>query len=215
MSELTQTVFIVDDDPAFLKSLSRLLRASGYTVQSFSSAEEFMAQRPASAVGCVVADLQMPTMDGIALQRELTQSDNPLPIVFLTGHGDIPASVQAMRQGAEDFLVKTAGKEDLLSAIERAFNRNQKERSTLQRQKDLEKRFANLTPRENEVLAHVLCGKLNKQIAADLGIDERSVKRHRTSIMAKLDVKSVVALTQLVEEVGIRSTLQQQIDAPT
>jgi len=215
MSELTQTVFIVDDDPAFLKSLSRLLHASGYAVKSFSSAEEFLAQRTASAAGCVVADLQMPTMDGIALQRELAQSDNPLPIVFLTGHGDIPTSVQVMRRGAEDFLVKTASKEDLLSAIERALKRNQEERYALQRQKDLEKRFANLTPRENEVLGHVLRGKLNKQIAADLGIDERSVKRHRTNLMAKLDVKSVVALTQLVEEAGIRKTLQQKIAAHT
>jgi len=212
MDELTQTVFIVDDDPAFLKSLSRLLHASGYAVQSFSSAEAFLAQRPASAAGCVVADLQMPTMDGIALQRVLIQSDNPLPIVFLTGHGDIPTSVQVMRQGAEDFLVKTASKEDLLAAIERALERNQKERNAQQRQNVLEKRFANLTPRETEVLGHVLCGKLNKQIAADLGIDERSVKRHRASIMAKLDVKSVVALTQLVEEVGIRKTLQQHVD---
>jgi len=204
MSDNTQTVFVVDDDPSFLTTITRWLRVFGYAVESYSSAEDFLTQRPMQAAGCVVADLQMPEMDGMALQQALAQSNNPLPIVFLTGHGDIPTSVQAMRRGAEDFLIKTASKEDLLAAIERALARDKSERKVRLRQHDLLQRFAKLTPRENEVLAHVLRGRLNKQIAADLGIDERSVKRHRTSLMAKLNAKSVVELTQLADELKLR-----------
>ena len=200
MNKNTQTVFIVDDDASFLATMSRWLRAFGYTVESFTSAADFLAHRTMEATGCVVADLEMPGIDGMALQAALAQSDNPLPIVFLTGYGDIPTSVQAMRSGAEDFLLKTASKKELLSAIERALTRGLYEHETRRRQHDLVQRFAKLTPRENEVLSHVLQGQMNKQIAADLGIDERTVKRHRSSVMAKLDVKSVVELTQLSEE---------------
>ena len=213
MSETKQTVFIVDDDTSFLATMSRWLRAFGYAVESFTSAADFLAQRPMEAAGCVVADLQMPGMDGIALQEALAQSVNPLPIVFLTGHGDIPTSVQAMRSGAEDFLLKTASKEDLLAAIERALTRDLYEHRARWRQRELMLRFAKLTPRENEVLAHVLQGQLNKQIAADLGIDERSVKRHRSSVMAKLDVKSVVELTQLADEVHSHNAMPTLNDA--
>ncbi len=213
MSETKQTVFIVDDDTSFLATMSRWLRAFGYAVESFTSAADFLAQRPMEAAGCVVADLQMPGMDGIALQEALAQSVNPLPIVFLTGHGDIPTSVQAMRSGAEDFLLKTASKEDLLAAIERALTRDLYEHRARRRQRELMLRFAKLTPRENEVLAHVLQGQLNKQIAADLGIDERSVKRHRSSVMAKLDVKSVVELTQLADEVHSHNAMPTLNDA--
>lgn len=213
MSETKQTVFIVDDDTSFLATMSRWLRAFGYAVESFTSAADFLAQRPMEAAGCVVADLQMPGMDGIALQEALAQSVNPLPIVFLTGHGDIPTSVQAMRSGAEDFLLKTASKEDLLAAIERALTRDLYEDRARRRQRELMLRFAKLTPRENEVLAHVLQGQLNKQIAADLGIDERSVKRHRSSVMAKLDVKSVVELTQLADEVHSHNAMPTLNDA--
>lgn len=208
MSENTQTVFVVDDDPSFLATITRWLRAFGYAVESYSSAVDFLAQRPMQAAGCVLADLQMPEMDGMSLQQALAQSDNPLPIVFLTGQGDIPTSVQAMRRGAEDFLIKTASKDDLLAAIERALARDKSERKLRLRQHDLLQRFAKLTPRENEVLTHVLQGRLNKQIAADLGIDERSVKRHRTSLMAKLNAKSVVELTQLADELKLRDATQ-------
>ena len=204
MDENMQTVYVVDDDASFLTTLTRWLRAFGYAVESFASAAEFLAQRKRSAAGCVVADLQMPGMDGMALQQALAQTDNPLPIVFLTGHGDISTSVQAMRHGAEDFLVKTASKEKLLAAIERALARDVVESRDRQRKSELLNRFAQLTPRENEVLAHVLRGRLNKQIAADLGIDERSVKRHRTSLMGKLRARSVVELTQLADDVNLR-----------
>ncbi len=202
MPDPTQTVFIVDDDPSVLASVERLLRASGYAVESFSSASDFLAQRPPQAKGCVVADLQMPGMDGLAMQEALAQSAAPMPVVFWSGRGDIPASVRAMRNGAEDFLSKTAPKEDLFAAIERALARDDIERVERARTSELRARFARLTPRENEVLAHVLRGKLNKQIAASLGIDERSVKRHRTSLMRKLSVSSVVDLTRIAILVG-------------
>jgi len=197
MSDLAQTVFVVDDDPSFLATMTRWLRAFGYSLESYSSAMDFLAQRPMQAPGCVVADLEMPGMDGMELQRALAQSSNPLPIIFLTGHGDIPSSVQAMRLGAEDFLTKTADKEQLLGAIDRALARDQREREARQQQHEHLSRFAKLTPREKDVLGHVVQGRLNKQIAVDLGINERSVKRHRTSMMRKLEVNSVAELVHL------------------
>ena len=197
MSDPSQTVFIVDDDPSFLATMTRWLRSFGYSPESYSSATDFLARRPEQVPGCVIADLEMPDMDGLELQRALAGSSNPLPIIFLTGHGDIPSSVQAMRLGAEDFLVKTADKEQLLGAIERALARDLREREARLQQHEHESRFARLTPREEDVLGHVVRGRLNKQIAADLGITERSVKRHRTSIMHKLGVKSVAELVQL------------------
>ena len=200
MSDVAQIVFIVDDDASFLTGITRLLRVRQYTVASFSSARAFLEHRPLQAAGCVIADLQMPGMDGMALQQEMVKSANPLPIIFLTGHGDIPKSVTAMRHGAEDFLQKTASKEMIFAAIERAMARDVEELQQRMRQRELLSRFSALTPRENEVLSHVLRGQLNKRIAADLGIDERSVKRHRTSLMAKLNVKSVVELTKLADE---------------
>jgi FixJ family two-component response regulator len=196
MNAGTPTVFVVDDDASFLSGMERLLRAMGYAVACYTSAADFLAKRPPRAAGCIVADLQMPGMDGIALQEALAQSDEPLPVVFLTGHGDIPNSVKAMRRGAEDFLTKTAPKEALLAAIERALARDARER-------EMRSRFERLTPREREVLAHVLRGQLNKQIAAELGIDERSVKRHRTSLMGKVGVTSVAELARLATEAGI------------
>lgn len=198
-----RTVFVVDDDVSFLKGIERMLRASGYVVRCFASAADFLAARPAAVAGCVVADLKMPGMDGMALQEALEKSDNPLPVVFLTGHGDIPTSVKAIRRGAEDFLTKTVPREELLGAIERALARDAVERRARTHQRALLALFSVLTPREREVLAHVLDGQLNKQIAADLGISERSVKRHRTSLMEKLGVTSVTALTRLVLDAGI------------
>jgi len=207
MSDLVPTVFVVDDDRSFLSGITRLLRASGYPVEGFSSAREFLARHSDQAPGCVLADLQMPDMDGLALQRALAESGNPMPVVFLTGHGDIPTSVAAMRDGAEDFLVKTAPKKELLAAVERALARDAVERTARERRRDLLQRFARLTPRENEVLTLVLRGGLNKQIAADLEINERSVKRHRASLRRKLGVESVAELAQLAFEAGKQGTL--------
>jgi FixJ family two-component response regulator len=202
MSETAPTVFVVDDDVSFQTSVARLLRASGFQVSAFSSAADFLEQRPPEARGCVVTDLQMPGMSGIELQAALAESDNPLPILFLTGHGDIPTSVKAMRHGAEDFLTKRAPKKELLAAVQRALVRDAQDQAERRRRQELHARFSRLTPREREVLTHVLRGQLNKQIAADLDIDERSVKRHRTNLMAKLQIQSVAELGQLAVQAG-------------
>jgi FixJ family two-component response regulator len=197
------TVFIVDDDVSFLRSVTRLLGASGFKVVMHNSAAEFLAMLKPGMAGCVVSDLKMPGMDGMALQEALHNAGSPLPILFLTGHGDIPVTVQAMRRGAEDFLTKFAPKEDLISAIKRALAHNEKERAQRARVQVLRQSLAQLTERESEVLRHVVQGKLNKQIAADLGIHERTVKLHRTGITTKLGVHSVAELTRLVQEAGL------------
>jgi two-component system response regulator FixJ len=203
MSATAATVCIVDDDASFLAATSRLLRASGFTVKAFLSAAAFLAERDPDAPGCVLADVQMPDMNGLDLQRALAESSNPLPILFLTGHGDIPSSVRAMRDGAEDFLEKRAPKEHILAAVERALARDVRDREARARRRELRARFATLTRRELEVLAQVVQGRLNKQIAGDLGIHERTVKLHRTAITTKLRVQSVAEITRLTDEAGL------------
>jgi RNA polymerase sigma factor (sigma-70 family) len=174
-------------------------------VKTYLSAADFLAERNGQELGCVVADLSMPGMNGMALQDHIAESDAPLPVVFLTGHGDVPTSVTAMRRGAEDFLTKRAPKADLLAAVHRALERNARETEQRNRRRELRERFDKLTPRDHEVLVHVLRGQLNKQIASDLGINERSVKRHRTSLMTKLEVSSVAELSHLAHEAGMTS----------
>jgi FixJ family two-component response regulator len=197
-------VHVVDDDPSFLGAVARLLRAGGYEVRTFASAADFLNSPPAAdSPGCLIVDLQMPGLNGLELQGALTRADNPLPLVFLTGHGDIPTSVQAMRQGAEDFLTKPVKKQALFDAVERALVRDARQRVQRARQRELRARFDSLTPRETEVLAHVLRGQLNKQIASDLGTSERTIKAHRANIMAKLDVQSVAELARLAQEAGV------------
>jgi FixJ family two-component response regulator len=203
MNTIAPKVFVVDDDSSFLSSMVRLLRASGYSVQGFRSAREALIKIPADGEGCVLIDLHMPEMGGLELQAVLAHYGNPITVVFLTGAGDIPASVQAMKGGAEDFLVKTAAKEEIFAAIDRALERNRRERLDVQYSRELQGKFAQMTPREKEVLQHVLRGRLNKQIAFDLGIDERSVKRHRTNFMRKLEVDSVAELVQSAIEAGV------------
>jgi two-component system, LuxR family, response regulator FixJ len=203
MSATEPIVHLVDDDASFLAAISRLLRASGFAVKAFSSACDFLEHREANAPGCVLADLEMPEMSGLELQSALARTCNPLPILFLTGHGDIPSTVHAMRGGAEDFLEKRASKEKLLNAVNRALARDARERVERARQRELRARFATLTNRELEVLGHVVLGRLNKQIAADLCIHERTVKLHRTAITTKLRVQSVAELTRATDEAGI------------
>jgi FixJ family two-component response regulator len=198
------TVFVVDDDVSYLRSVSRLLRASGFHVVIHNSATEFLAMLPGDDVsGCVITDLMMPGMDGMALQAALQAAGSPLPVVFLTGHGNIPSTVQAMRHGAEDYLTKTAPKADLLAAVNRALAHNAQTRTEHARLQALRQPFELLTDREREVLRHVVQGKMNKEIAADLGIHERTVKLHRTSITTKLGVHSVAELTRRVQDAGV------------
>jgi len=205
MNEIAPIVHIVDDDASFLIAIARLLRAHGFCVKTYSSAHEFLAQRAADTPGCVLADLQMPKMNGLDLQAALAQTHNPLPILFLTGHGDIPSTVRAMRDGAEDFLEKRAPKKKLVDAVTRALARDFRERKVRAQQRELRTRFDTLTERELQVLSHVVQGRLNKQIAGDLGIHERTVKLHRTAITSKLKVQSVAELTRLTQEAGIFS----------
>jgi FixJ family two-component response regulator len=196
-------VYVVDDDASFLTAVTRLLRAGGYEVKSFTSAARFLQSLPpADSPGCVIVDLQMPGLSGLELQKALAKESNPLPLVFLTGHGDIPTSVHAMRQGAEDFLTKPVKKEALFGAVRRALDRDARERAERARRRELRARFDTLTPREREVLAHVLSGQLNKQIAGDLDASERTIKAHRANLMAKLQVRSVAELAQLAHEAG-------------
>jgi two-component system response regulator FixJ len=203
MTTATSTVHVVDDDASFLAAIARLLRANGFDVKTFSSAAEFLAKRETDAPGCVVADLQMPGMDGFALQSSLAQSTNPLPVLFLTGHGDVPSSVRAMRGGAEDFLEKRAPKEEILDGIRRCLARATTERQTRTEGRLLRARLGTLSKRELEVLTHVVRGQLNKQIAGDLNIHERTVKLHRTAITSKLGVSSVAELTRVALQAGI------------
>jgi len=195
-------VRIVDDDASYLTAVARILRASGFAVKKFASAAEFLAQPELDIPGCVLVDLQMPGLNGLDLQEALAKDGHGLPVIFLSGHGDIPITVQAMRRGAEDFLTKRAPKEDLLDAVKRALDRDALQRAGRVRLEALRARFAALTPREIEVLQHVVQGKLNKQIAFDLGIHERTVKLHRTSITRKLGVYSTAELTKLWLEAG-------------
>jgi FixJ family two-component response regulator len=197
------TIFVVDDDLSFLTAVSRFLRAAGFDVRTYPSATTFLSDLTPDAQGCVIADLKMPGVSGLDLQNALRKSDSPIPVIFLTGHGDIPTSVQAMRHGAEDFLTKRAPKEALLDAVKRALARDAQARDERERRRELRARFEALTPREREVLAYVLQGKLNKQTAFDLGITDRTVKVHRGSLMKKLGVQSVAELTRLVQEAGL------------
>lgn len=199
----TATVFIVDDDVSFLKSAARLLRAAGYAVQAFESAQKFLEQLAPETSGCVVTDLQMPGFNGLELQAALAKLVNPLPVIFLSAQGDIPTTVKAMRQGAEDFLTKLGPKEKLLEAVNRALARHAHERVQREQLRDLRERFATLSPRELEVLGHVVRGQMNKEIADELGINLRTVKLHRTNLTRRLQVHSMAELMRLVEAVGL------------
>lgn len=208
------TVFIVDDDASFLRSVSRLLSAVGYTVQTYESAQAFLDRLTPDLSGCVVADLQMPGMNGLELQKALKLSANPLPVIFLTGQGDIPTTVIAMRGGAVDFLVKRAPKEELLAAVGRAFERGILERQQREHLRNLRSRFDELSQRELEVLERVVKGWMNKQIAADLNIIERTVKLHRTNLTRKLGVQSVAELTRLADEAGLFKSQKNNPTSP-
>ncbi len=194
------TIYVVDDDLSQLRSLSRLLRASGYQVVTHNSPTELLAELPPEPNGCIITDLMMPEMSGIELQDALRESGNSVPIIFLSGQGDIPNTVHAMRSGAEDFLTKNAPKADLLAAVERALAHSRQQQARRADIDALRQPFDLLTDREREVLRLVVQGLLNKQIAAELGIHERTVKLHRTNLTTKLGIHSVAELTHKVDE---------------
>lgn len=196
-------IHVVDDDDSFLRSIMRLLRASGYEVAPFSSVQDFFERRDPAACGCVLTDLQMPQRSGLDLQEALARTRNPLPLVFLTAKGDIPTTVRAMRGGAEDFLTKRTPRAKLLKAIDRAVERDKRERLERAERMQAQEKFALLNERERQVLEGVLRGLLNKQIADELGIAERTVKHHRTTLTQKLGVHSTAELALLATEAGI------------
>lgn len=195
-------IHVVDDDASFLRSVVRLLRASGYDVAAFASVDEFFEQRDPEASGCVVTDLQMPRRSGLDLQEALARTRHPLPVVFLTAKGDIPTSVRAMRGGAEDFLTKRTPKAKLLEAIDRALERDRVERGHRTEQSDARTKLALLSERERQVLDGAVQGLLNKQIGQQLGIAERTVKHHRSTLSRKLGTPSVADWALLVRDAG-------------
>jgi FixJ family two-component response regulator len=200
------TVFVVDDYAPVRRATSRLLHAAGFVVAAFASAEEFLAQYNPQSLGCLVLDLAMPTLNGLELQRILAKTGSLLPIIFLTGEGDIPKSVQAMKQGATDFLTKPVNDEDLLTAVRVAIEKNRALRRDHAELSEIRARLATLTPREREVLEYVVTGKLNKQIADDLGTVEQTVKVHRARVMQKMRVRSVAELVRLTERCGVSAS---------
>jgi len=195
-------VHVVDDDASYRTALCRLLVSTGLEVRGFASGGELLAQVSRDACGCVLADLRMPGMDGLQLQEALAGQGVSLPIVFLTGQGDFPSAVHAVQHGALDFLDKRAPKEQLLGALQLALERDGAARAARVVQNQLRERFAALTQREHQVLRRVVCGRMNKAIAAELGIHERTVKLHRTAIRTKLGVRSVAELTLLARDAG-------------
>jgi len=197
-------VFLVDDDANVLKSLTRLLRSKGHEVQSFSSSTEFLARHDPSVCGCAILDVSMPDLDGLKLQTALMASGVERPVIFITGLGDIPVTVRAMRAGAVDFLTKPVNSHQLLAAIERAMELELKARESKKELEVISRRISALTPRELEVLTHVVAGRLNKQIAAELGIVEKTIKLHRGRMMRKMGVRTVADLVRIAERAGIR-----------
>jgi RNA polymerase sigma factor (sigma-70 family) len=207
MNGLAPTVFIVDDDPSVLKALSRLLRSAGLNATTFASAEEFIDHHDRNAAGCLVLDVAMPRINGLEVQQTLAASGSELPVIFLTGNGDIPMSVRAIKQGAVDFLTKPVHDSDLIEVIHDAIEKDRIARQARVKLNELQQRLALLTPREREVLFHVVSGKKNRQIAADLGTVEKTIKVHRAHLMKKLKVGSLADLVKLAERLGVISSL--------
>jgi FixJ family two-component response regulator len=204
VTPLPGTVFLVDDDPGVLKALTRLLRASGREVRAFSSPEEFLSEHDPAIPGCLLFDVAMPGRDGLELHRDLAASGIERAVVFISGRGDIPTSVRAMKAGAVDFLTKPFDDDELLAAVEIAIERDGLLRRTRAERTSIQRRVATLTSREHQVLEHVVSGQLNKHIAAELGTVEKTVKVHRGRIMRKMGAGSLVELVRLADLAGIR-----------
>ena len=203
MTSVAPTIHVVDDDASFRTSMSRLLQASGYQTQLYASGDAFLEQLPAAETGCILLDMQMAGLQGFELQDHLAKTGNILPIIFLTAHGDIKTGVHAIKAGAEDFLTKPASKEALFECVERALARNAEQRRQQDRLDAMRRLVANFTPREAEVFALVVRGKLNKQIAHELGTTVRTIKAHRQAVMTKLEVKSVAEAVLIAERLGV------------
>jgi FixJ family two-component response regulator len=192
-----EVIHIVDDDKSVQTALGRVLKAAGYEVRTYDTAGDLLVQQPGNLTGCVLLDIRMPGPNGLELQQALISRGESLPIIFLTGYGDIPTSVRAMKAGAVDFLTKPARRETLLAAIRTALHRNRESRAAQVELARFRARFDSLTTREKEVFDGVVAGKLNKQIAADLGAAERTVKSHRAHLMEKMEAGSIADLVHI------------------
>ena len=205
MPEPEAIVAIVDDDPAIREGVGSLLRSVGWMVETFASAEEFVARPRVKTPSCVLLDLQLPALSGLDLQKWMKDIELEIPVVFITGHGDIPASVQAMKAGAIEFLTKPFDEEQLLHAIAKAIDRDRDVRRQHGEMREIRARYHSLSPREQQVMQRVASGLLNKQIAAELDISEFTVKVHRGQVMRKMQAGSVAELVRMEDKLGIRS----------
>ena len=203
MTEPQPTVFVIDDDASMRRALSFLLEAAGYKVEIYSSAETFLTRENYDGIGCIILDVRMPGLSGMDLQEKLIRSAYSMPIIFLTGHGEVTMGVQAMKKGAVDFLTKPCDDEQLLAAIHRAIEKAIQTRGHFEEAKEILSRIGLLTPREKEIFRYIITGMLNKQIALKLGIAEPTVKIHRGRIMEKLSAKSVADLVRMAAKIGI------------
>jgi len=202
----TGTVFIVDDDADVRKSVARMLKVAGYTVEAFASAEHFLAAHRHEGPGCLILDVQMPGIDGLTLQEQMAHGESALPIIFITGHGDVPMCAQAMKAGAVDFLPKPFDAKVLLKAVADAVSKDTHDVARQDERRMLQARLDTLTAREREVFQHLLTGKLNKQVAAGIGITEKTVKYHRGNVFQKFGVTSVAQLVHIAQKLGIEAS---------
>jgi FixJ family two-component response regulator len=196
-------VFVVDDDAPMRESLKNLIRSVGLRVEAFASAQEFLRSPRPDVPGCLVLDVRLPGLSGLDLQQQTAEGDRDMPIIFITGHGDIPMTVQAMKAGAVEFLSKPFRDQELLDAIQQALARDRQAREQRAQSEELRRRYRSLTPRERDVMAPVVAGLLNKQIAGELGTSEASVKVHRQHVMAKMGAGSLAALVRMADRLGI------------
>lgn len=197
------TIFVIDDDPSARRGLTRLVRAAGMQAESFASAGDLLASGKCDGPGCIVLDVRMPEMTGPELQEELSMAENCMPIIFISGHGDVPTVTRAMKKGAVDFLTKPVDRDELLEAIRLSLARDAENRAQRAESGIIRERIGALTPREHEVMTYVITGMLNKQIAYALGISEKTVKVHRGRVMEKLGVASVADLVRLCQKAGV------------
>ena len=203
MRDADPSVLIIDDDPEFCDSVVRLLRSVGLRTEQFSSVQDFLNAKPADGPTCLVLDIRMPGRSGLDLQRELAAANRQLPIIFITAHGDIPMTVQAMKAGAIEFLTKPFRDQDLLDAIDTGLARDRAHRESEKSLVDLRERFSKLSPREREIMIQATAGRLNKQIAGDIGITESTVKVHRSNLMRKMQARSLPQLSRMADMLNL------------